>query len=220
MSTNLKPINDKERNAGRSREAILDAAEELFALLGYEGTSLNQVGMKAGVSRGTPGYFFGSKESLYQAVLERCFGRVRDAIRSGRERALASHEPPDVVLAGAVGEYYDFIQANPNFVRLMEREALAGGERLAQLPDANFASEAVAAIGEELGLDPAHNTGIAHLVLSMIALCWFPAVHARTVAPALGFSIDDPVFREQRKQHVIDLVLRGAGEPFSRSSSL
>ena len=93
MSANFKSINDKERNAARSREAILDAAEELFALHGYDGTSLNQVGTQAGVSRGTPGYFFGSKEALYQAVLERCFGRVRDAIRSGRDRALASHEP-------------------------------------------------------------------------------------------------------------------------------
>ena len=209
MTANSKPVNDKERNAARSREAILDAAEELFAQQGYDGTSLNQVGTKAGVSRGTPGYFFGAKEALYQAVLERCFRRVRDAIRSGRDRALASHEPPEVVLAGAVAEYFDFIQANPNFVRLMEREALNGAERINRLPGANFASEAVSAISEELGLDPAQGDEAAHLVLSIIGLCWFPAVHARTVMPALGFNAADARFREQRKQHVIDLVLQG-----------
>ena len=209
MTGNLKLINDKERNPARSKEAILDAAEELFANQGYEGTSLNGVGMRAGVSRGTPGYFFGSKEALYQAVLERCFGRVRDAIRSGRDRALASQEPSEVVLAGAVAEYFDFIMANPNFVRLMEREALSGAEQL-RLPSANIASEAVAAISEELGLDPAQGTEAAHLVLSIIGLCWFPAVHASTVMPALGFNSADATFREQRKQHVVDLVLRGA----------
>jgi TetR/AcrR family transcriptional regulator len=209
MPANLKLVNDKERNPTRSKETILDAAEELFAHQGYEGTSLNQVGMKAGVSRGTPGYFFGSKDALYQAVLERCFSRVRDAIRSGRDRALASQEPPEVVLAGAVAEYFDFIMANPNFIRLMEREALAGAERLTQLPNANFVNEAVNAISDELGLDPTQGDEAAHLVLSIIGLCWFPAVHARTVMPALGFNSSDAAFREQRKQHVVDLVLRG-----------
>jgi TetR/AcrR family transcriptional regulator len=209
VTANIKQTNDKERSAARSREAILDAAEELFAHQGYEGTSLNQVGMQAGVSRGTPGYFFGSKEALYQAVLERCFRRVRDAIRSGRDRALASHEPSEVVLAGAVAEYFDFIMANPNFVRLMEREALSGAEQLNRLPSANIAAEAVSAISDELGLDTTQGVEAAHLVLSIIGLCWFPAVHASTVIPALGFNASDETFRQQRKQHVVDLVLRG-----------
>lgn len=209
MITKIKPVNDKERNAARSREAILDAAEVLFAHQGYDGTSLNQVGRKAGVSRGTPGYFFGAKEALYQAVLERCFRRVRDAIRSGRDRAMASHEPSEVVLAGAVADYFDFIMENPNFVRLMEREALNGAEQLHHLPSANIAAEAVSAISEELGLDTTQGAEAAHLVLSIIGLCWFPAVHASTVMPALGFNATDENFREQRKQHVVDLVLRG-----------
>jgi TetR/AcrR family transcriptional regulator len=220
MTANYKSLNDKERNPSRSREAILDAAEGLFAHHGYEGTSLNQVGTQAGVSRGTPGYFFGSKEALYQAVLERCFRRVRDAIRSGRDRALASHEPAEVVLAGAVAEYFDFIMANPNFVRLMEREALSGAEQLNKLPSANIAAEAVAAISEELGLDTTHGVEAAHLVLSIIGLCWFPAVHASTVVPALGFSSTDADFREQRKQHVIDLVLRGVQGRIPTTSTL
>ena len=209
MRANTKPVNDKERNATRSREAILDAAEVLFAHQGYEGTSLLQVGAQAGVSRGTPGYFFGSKEALYQAVLERCFRRVRDAIRSGRDRALASQEPPEVVLAGAVAEYFDFIMENPNFVRLMEREALSGAEQLNRLPSANIAAEAVSAISDELGLDTTQGVEAAHLVLSIIGLCWFPAVHGSTVMPALGFHASDETFREQRKQHVIDLVMQG-----------
>ena len=54
-----RPV-EKERNATRSRAAILDAAERLFAERGYDATSLTEVGAAAGVSRGTPGYFFGS----------------------------------------------------------------------------------------------------------------------------------------------------------------
>src|SRR5262249_39005674 len=92
---------DKERNPARSKAAILDAAERLFAEQGYEATSLSAVGMAAGVSRATPGYFFGSKADLYQAVLDRCFAEVREAVRTGRARALSSSRSGDAILAGA-----------------------------------------------------------------------------------------------------------------------
>ena len=126
---------DRERNPVRTRTAILDAAERLFAQKGFDATSLSEVGAAAGVSRGTPGYFFGSKEELYRAVLERCLAQVREAVRSGRERTLAKPHDPAVILAGAVGEYFDYITANPNFVRLMEWEALSGGRQLREVPD-------------------------------------------------------------------------------------
>ncbi|HEY7681128.1 MAG TPA: TetR/AcrR family transcriptional regulator [Gemmatimonadales bacterium] len=201
---------EKERNPVRTREAILDAAEHLFAQRGYEATSLTDVGAAAGVSRGTPGYFFGSKEQLYRDVLERCLERVRAAVRSGRERALASEESPEVVLAGAVGEYFDFILANPDFVRLLEREALDGGRHLATLPPhLGAAQEALGAIMMELAIDPADTAEARHLLVSMLALSWFHVVHGPTVLRALGIDAADPAFREARRQHVVNLVVTG-----------
>src|SRR5689334_4477993 len=164
----MQPIPERERNATRTRDAVLDAAERLFAERGYDATSLNDVGSAAGVSRGTPGYFFRSKELLYRAVLERCLERVRAAVRSGRERALASEEPPEVVLAGAVGEYFDFISANPHFVRLLEWEALSGGVQLEQLPPhLAAAQEALGAIVSELAMDPSDRAEAEQLLVSM-----------------------------------------------------
>lgn len=202
--------NERERNPGRSREAILDAAERLFAQHGYEATSLNEVGAAAGVSRGTPGYFFGSKQDLYRSVLERCFERVRSAVRSGRERALASHENPSVILAGAVAEYFDFISANPHFVRLMEWEALSDSRRLKDVPPhLEVIQEALGAIVSELALDPSQRAEAMQLLLSIIALCWFPMVHAGTVVQALGVDPANPRFLEERRRHVVGLVLQG-----------
>ncbi len=66
-------VRDWSRDPARSREAILGAAEKQFASQGYEQTSLQQIGQAAGVSRGTPGYFFGSKEQLYGEVPDRLF---------------------------------------------------------------------------------------------------------------------------------------------------
>lgn len=199
---------DRMRNPDRSRAAILDAAEHLFADQGYEATSLNQVGASAGVSRGTPGYFFGSKLELYQAVLDRAFADVREAVREGRARALASNESPEAILAGAVSDYFDFLAARPNFVRLIEREALSGS-RLPEGASLSAGQEALAAISAELGLDDAPSGEAAQLLLSIISLCWFPLIHARTVAPAVGVGLENGTLMEQRKRHVVALVLHG-----------
>jgi TetR/AcrR family transcriptional regulator len=200
---------ERIRDGERSRAAILDAAERLFAELGYDATSLTQVGADAGVSRGTPGYFFRSKAELYQAVLDRSFTEVSEAVRAGRARALASNENPETILAGAVSDYFDFLAARPNFVRLIEREALNGG----RLPDGmrhiSAGQEALAAISVELGLDDASSGEAAQLLLSIISLCWFPMIHARTVAAAVGVQLDKAEQLERRRRHVIDLVLHG-----------
>lgn len=201
---------DRRRDAARSRESILDAAERLFAARGYEATSLHEVGAAAGVSRGTPSYFFRSKGDLYRAVLERSFGQVRNAVKSGRERALRSGEPPDVVLAGAVGEYFDFISGHPHFVRLLEWEALQGGGQLGELaPHLSAIHEAVAAIADELGFGTEDRGEAEQLVVSILSLCCFPLIHARTLLPGPGSDTDEPAFIGDRRQHIIDLVLHG-----------
>jgi AcrR family transcriptional regulator len=205
-----EPTPDRRRDASRSRESILDAAERLFAARGYEATSLQEVGAAAGVSRGTPSYFFRSKAELYGAVLERSFGQVRNAVKSGRERALRSGEPADVVLAGAVGEYFDFISGHPHFVRLLEWEALQGGGQLGELaPHLGAIHEAVAAIADELGFGTDDRGQAEQLVLSILSLCCFPLIHSRTLLPGMSHNTDDPAFAGNRRQHVIDLVLHG-----------
>jgi TetR/AcrR family transcriptional regulator len=205
----MQPSPDRERNPVRTRAAILDAAEKLFAQKGFDTTSLNEVGAAAGVSRGTPGYFFGSKADLYQAVLDRCFAEVREAVRSGRERALASGQSPETILAGAVSDYFDFLAARPNFIRLIEREALNGGSQLDDVSHLPAGQEALAAISAELGLDDAPSGEAAQLLLSIIALCWFHLIHARTVAPAVGVTLENNDDLERRRRHIVGLVLHG-----------
>src|SRR6187549_2905893 len=96
----------KIRDADRTRRQVLDAAEERFARRGYDATSLADIGTTAGVSRGTPSYFFGSKEQLYDAVLERLYADRTAALApafaplTAWARADAPAEPLEAVLAG------------------------------------------------------------------------------------------------------------------------
>src|SRR5919199_556696 len=87
---------ERLRDPERTREAILAAAEDRFARLGFEGTSLQQIAEAAGVARSTPAYFFGTKQELYDAVLARGVARIsceRLHVRGadGRRRVRASN---------------------------------------------------------------------------------------------------------------------------------
>ena len=199
---------DKARDPERSREAILDAAEQLFAAKGYEETSLQEIGQHAGVSRGTPNYFFGSKEQLYGAVLDRVFEAEQlSVIQSLGDPT--DGEPKDI-LALAVSSFLDFLLARPTFPRLIEREALHDARFLkTRSAYLEVFKAGLDLIQVELAQPNVRQVDPVQLLLSIIALCWFPLVHTETFLHPLGIDTHDPRFWEDRKQHIIDLVRYG-----------
>ncbi|MEP6590776.1 MAG: TetR family transcriptional regulator [Gemmatimonadota bacterium] len=200
----------RPRDAERTRSRVLDAAEALFAERGFAATSLAEVGARAGVSRGTPGYFFRTKAELYRAVMERSFAEALDAVRTGRVRALRSGRSAADVLEGAVSDYVDFVAAHPQFVRLIQREALGTGHGLGTLPLGQAVGvEAVAALAQELGFPSRAREAAMHLLLSLVALTWFPQLHAETLVRGIGLDPGDTRFLHTRKRHITAL-LRGA----------
>ncbi len=58
------------------REKILDVAEKIFADSGIEGASIRDIVTAAKVNLATVYYYFGSKQGLFSAVMERRFGSV------------------------------------------------------------------------------------------------------------------------------------------------
>ena len=198
------------RNAIRSRAAIMDAAEALFAERGYPGVSLQEVAHRAGVARATPSYFFGSKEPLYGAVLARVFEDSRAVIAESRGRAAAAGGGPEARVAAAVGGFLDFLAARPSFVRLVEREAMAGGELLGERPPhLAFVQEGIAAVADDLASGGFRPVDPVQLLLSFVGMCWFPFAQAEVLARALGTDPRDPAFLAARRRHVVDLLLHG-----------
>src|SRR5689334_3238455 len=59
------------RGAAATKEKLLDAAEALFMVHGFEATSLRLITAAADVNLAAVNYHFGSKEELFEAVLTR-----------------------------------------------------------------------------------------------------------------------------------------------------
>jgi AcrR family transcriptional regulator len=189
------------RDAERTKDAILVAAESRFAELGFERTSLQQIAEAAGVARSTPAYFFGSKEALYDAVLARAVTRGQEAMARAYAKGTAEQSAEHAV-ESYIGAFLDFLGQDRNFVRLIQREALSDGSRVAEF-FARAVEEAVAAFGSaavKAGISP------QRLVLDLTALCWYPFAHEHTLLPALGIKARDPAFLDEQKRHLADLV--------------
>jgi AcrR family transcriptional regulator len=69
----------RRRSRAATQEAILLAAEQVFALRGFDGTSVREVGERAGVTHALVHRYFGTKDDLYKAVLARNEDVIRDA---------------------------------------------------------------------------------------------------------------------------------------------
>lgn len=192
--------------AEASKKAILDAAEALFAEKGYEATSFQEICDLAGVTRGLPNYFFGSKEQLYRAVLERTFALPlsQTLIAFLREQAQRSESRTDESLRVVIERIFDFLVTHPTFIRLTEWEALNNGRYLGGLPVfLNVLHEALRVLDEDLGWQKESE----QFLIDLTALCWFPVAHANTFLKPLGVNAYDPDFLAKRKQHVITLLL-------------
>jgi AcrR family transcriptional regulator len=83
IRTTEKLMDDTTRTR---RERILDAAEELFALHGYDGVTLRQIARRAGVDVALASYHFGKKLDLFQAVFERRAAFLNQARRDALHR--------------------------------------------------------------------------------------------------------------------------------------
>lgn len=70
------PSDSRSDNRADTRERILDAAEGLFADLGFDGTSMRMITSRADVNLAAVNYHFGNKESLFHEVFRRRLGQL------------------------------------------------------------------------------------------------------------------------------------------------
>lgn len=108
-----------------TRDAILDAAERLFAEQGHDKTSMRQITKAADVNLSAVNYHFGSKDALIEAV----FQRRLDALNDERLRildTLESQSGGQPLKPSAIVEAY--------FGPLVRHACSAGAERRAFIP--------------------------------------------------------------------------------------
>src|SRR6187401_1218742 len=109
-----------------NRVRILAAAADEFASRGFKGASMDAIAARTDTTRALINYYFGSKEKLYLAVLERVYVEIREA-----ERLIdLDHLPPVEAIRCIVEFTYDYYVKHDDFVRLVIAENQAKGRHM------------------------------------------------------------------------------------------
>ncbi|MEO5741350.1 MAG: TetR/AcrR family transcriptional regulator [Vicinamibacterales bacterium] len=114
-----------------NRSRILVAAVAEFALRGFKGASMDAIAARTDTTRALINYYFGSKEKLYLAVLERVYAEIREA-----ERLIdLNHLPPSEAIRSLVEFTYDYYVGHEYFVRIVVAENQAKGRHMKRSPE-------------------------------------------------------------------------------------
>ncbi|MBS1509661.1 MAG: TetR/AcrR family transcriptional regulator [Bacteroidetes bacterium] len=101
---------------------IIETAEELFAEMGFSGTSVRDIADKAGVNVAMISYYFGSKEKLLEAL----FSFRVSASTQILESILKDTQKTPLEKVNMVIDYYvDRFNSNQCFHKIMVREQVA-----------------------------------------------------------------------------------------------
>ncbi|MEV3961478.1 TetR/AcrR family transcriptional regulator [Nocardia sp. NPDC050193] len=106
----------------RTVDALLRAAEEVFAAQEAELVTVEEIAARAGVAVGSIYNHFGSKSGLHAAVVERALA----VDRTYMDRAYTPERDPVEQLYSAAEEYFEFYLAHPEYFRMLAFPATPG----------------------------------------------------------------------------------------------
>lgn len=96
----MPPVRKERADAARNREAVLAAADRLFAERGDpEAVSMDEIATAAGVGKGTLFRRFGDRIGLITALVERRTEQARTAVRTGPPPLGPDTPPRERILA-------------------------------------------------------------------------------------------------------------------------
>ncbi|HET7842238.1 MAG TPA: TetR/AcrR family transcriptional regulator [Candidatus Acidoferrales bacterium] len=191
-----------------SREAILSAAERIFAEVGLEGARTDALAAAAGVNKALLYYYFKSKDDLYEAVLE---NHLQD-FNSRAMEVLSREGSACSKLLDFVSMHFDVVSRRAGIARLWPRLMLSSGsilERLMKKYSFPMKQKLIRLIlqgieqGEFRPVDP------GHAVISLIALTNFYFLMAPVFSKMAEVDLYSRAQLARRKKEILELVRYG-----------
>ncbi|MDJ0824303.1 MAG: TetR/AcrR family transcriptional regulator [Rhodobacter sp.] len=116
----------RTRDADATKARILAAAKSEFARLGLGGARVDEIAEKAQANKRMIYHYFGSKEDLFQVVLEEAYLDIRSA----EQDLELDHLPPREALETLVRFTWQYYLDNPEFITLVNSANLHRGRHL------------------------------------------------------------------------------------------
>ena len=210
MNTTIaEPAEPRPRDSDRSRQQILDAARDEFALHGLSGARVDRIAASAGVNKRLIYYYFGSKDDLFTAVLVAAYADIRTA-----EQELHLAElPPPYAIRRLVEFTWNYYIEHPEFLSLLNSENLHKARHLEeskQVRDMNTpliqTLEQILERGRQAGIFRAAINPM-QLYISIAALAYFYLSNNYTLSSIFGSNLMTHKAHSERLSHICDVIL-------------
>ena len=109
----------RERTKQANRAAILDAARDVFAEIGYGAATVRDIVRATELASGTFYNYFPDKEAVFRALLDDAAVRARERVRAGR----AGAESVEAFVRGGYLAYFEFVAEDRTTFELTRRNA-------------------------------------------------------------------------------------------------
>lgn len=119
----------REQNKRKNRQAILDAAQQLFIQRGFEDTRIDDLARTAGIGKGTVYSYFASKEAILLELIANMRINIHQQFADNND----DNAPVADQLLTLFMCQFDFVENNPELARIMFRESM--------FPDQNTAEQ-------------------------------------------------------------------------------
>jgi AcrR family transcriptional regulator len=206
-----KPVDParRTRDPERTAAAILDAAVREFSDKGYGGARVDAIARRAGANKRMLYYYFGAKEALYLAVLERAYAGIRTA-----EAALHLTERHPIAAMRELALFtWSYFLRHPEFLSLLATENMQKArvlKRSSRIVDLH--SPLVSQIRELLSRGAAdgcfrQGTDPVTVYLSFASLSCFYLSNRYTLSVIFGRNLGEKAALAAWGDHIADIVL-------------
>jgi AcrR family transcriptional regulator len=203
----------RQRDAERTRLEILEVATREFADQGFAGARVDEIADRTRTTKRMIYYYFGGKEQLFVAVLERAYATIRAA-----EQAIdVAHLDPAAAIRRLAELTFDHHESHPDFIRLVSIENIhrarhiSGRKELAgQNSPVIELIEDILARGRREGAFTREIDAVdLHMMIS--AFCVFRVANRHTFGAIFDRDLTDPGLRDHYRRMLGDMVVEYLG---------
>jgi AcrR family transcriptional regulator len=201
---------ERQRDADRTRERILDAALGEFADKGYAGARVRQIAGRAGVNAQLISYYFGGKEGLYKELVQRWHSWEAGVDEAGLSFA-------DVNAA-----YLQATFDRPELMRMFIWEGLAAGggsSEGAPWPDSEGPDEVADLRRRQAVGEVTDDVDAGYLMLALMGILTTPVTLPHMVERLCGVRADSEEFRTRFPEQLRRIIGHLAGPAADRSAA-